>query len=181
MMLDLTRYIREVPDHPEPGILFKDVTSILAHPDAFREAVDWYVGEIKRVDAEVVLVLDARGFLFGAPAAYNLGLPLVAVRKAGKLPPPVLANRYELEYGDPEVLEIRSDADSIAAIEGRRVVVVDDLLATGGTALAAADLAGRAGGSVVALIVLVELGFLDGRSKMAAQFPGCEVVSRIVS
>ena len=105
----------------------------------------------------------------------------MAVRKAGKLPPPVLANRYELEYGDPDVLEIRSDADSIAAIEGRRVAVVDDLLATGGTALAAADLAGRAGGSVVALIVLVELGFLDGRSKIIAQFPGCEVVSRIVS
>ncbi len=181
MMLELTRYIREVPDHPEPGILFKDVTPILAHPDAFRAGVDWYAGEIKRVDAEVVMALDARGFLFGAPAAYSLGLPLVAVRKAGKLPPPVLANRYELEYGDPEVLEIRSDADSIAAIESRRVAVVDDLLATGGTALAAADLAGRAGGSVVALIVLVELGFLDGRSKMAAQFPGCEVVSRILS
>lgn len=181
MMLELTRYIREVPDHPEPGILFKDVTPILAHPDAFRAAVHWYVDEIKRVDAEVVLVLDARGFLFGAPAAYNLGLPLVAVRKAGKLPPPVLANRYELEYGDPEVLEIRSDADSIAAIEGRRVAVIDDLLATGGTALAAADLAGHAGGSVVALIVLVELGFLDGRSKIIAQFPGCEVASRIVS
>ena len=179
-MLNLEDYIREVPDHPEPGILFKDVTPILACPDAFRVAVDWYACEIGRVGVEVVVALDARGFVFGAPAAYKLGLPLVIVRKSGKLPPPVMVTRYELEYGAPEVVEIRSDADAIAVIEGRCVAVVDDLLATGGTALAAADLAGRVGGSVAALVVLVELAFLDGRSKMVAQVPGCEVVSRIV-
>ena len=180
MIVNLEAHIRDVPDHPEPGILFKDVTPILANPDAFRTAVDWYAGAIETVAAEVVVALDARGFLFGAPAAYKLGLPLVAVRKAGKLPPPVTTTRFELEYGDPEVLEIRSDANAIAVIEGKRVAVVDDLLATGGTARAAADLSVRAGGSVVALVVLVELSFLEGRPKMVSQNPGCEVVSRIV-
>ena len=179
-MSELEAYILEVPDHPEPGIRFKDITPILASPEAFRMAVDWYAGAIESCEAEVVMALDARGFLFGAPAAYKLGIPLVAVRKAGKLPPPVASTRFELEYGDPEVMEIRSDAASIAVIEGKRAAVVDDLLATGGTACAAASLAMQAGATVAALVVLVELSFLDGRSRVSAQVPGCEVVSRIV-
>lgn len=180
MMLEMEAYIRDVPDHPEPGIMFKDITPILANPDAFRVAVDWYADAIDAAKADVVMALDARGFLFGAPVAYKLGIPLVAVRKAGKLPPPVASTRFELEYGDPEVMEIRSDADAIAVISGKRVAVLDDLLATGGTACAAAELAGQAGAAVVALVVLVELAFLNGRSSVTAQVPGCEVVSRIV-
>ena len=178
--MKLEDYIRPVKDHPEPGILFRDVTPLLANPDALRAAVDWYASEVVSADAEVVLALDARGFLFGAPVAYKLGLPLTVVRKSGKLPPPVETTSYELEYGDLTVMEMRSDAAAISQLRGKRLAIVDDLLATGGTFIAAAELAERAGAVVVASIALIELSFLEGRAKVVARNPGCKVVSRIV-
>lgn len=191
--MDLSAYIREVPDHPEPGINFKDITPLLANPAAFRAAVDWFTSVValdtrgRRTHhdaslegAEVVVALDARGFLFGAPVAYKLELPLIVVRKSGKLPPPVLSTEYELEYGDATVMEVTSDSDSLARCRCKRVAIVDDLLATGGTFHAAADLVSGIGGIVTAHIALIELSFLDGRSKLESQTPDCSVVSNIV-
>ena len=178
--MDLSAYIREVPDHPEPGILFKDITPLLANVAAFNAAVDWFAAETEAVGADAIVALDARGFLFGAPAAFKLGCPLFIVRKAGKLPPPVTATRYELEYGDATSLAIRSDGDSVAAFSGKRLAIVDDLLATGGTFHAAAELVTRLGGIVAAHISLIELSFLDGRSRLLSQNPDCKVISNIV-
>ena len=180
MSLDLSEYIREVPDHPEPGISFKDITPLLADPAAFREAVDWFASVVDLTGAELVVALDARGFLFGAPVAYKLELPLVVVRKAGKLPPPVMSTEYELEYGEASVMEVTSDSDSLARCDGKRVAVVDDLLATGGTFHAAAELVNGIGGTVTAHIALIELSFLDGRSKLESQTPDCNVASNVV-
>ena len=178
--MDLSEYIREVPDHPEAGIKFKDITPLLSDPAAFREAVDWFASVVDITGAEAVVALDARGFLFGAPVAYKLELPLVVVRKAGKLPPPVMSTEYELEYGDVSGMEVTSDSDSLARCRGKRVAVVDDLLATGGTFHAAAELVNRIGGAVAAHIALIELSFLDGRSKLESQTPDCDVVSNLV-
>ena len=178
--MDLSEYIREVPDHPEPGINFKDITPLLADPVAFRESADWFASVVDQTGAEVVVALDARGFLFGAPVAYKLELPLIVVRKAGKLPPPVMSTEYELEYGDATVMEVTSDSDSLARCRGKRVAIVDDLLATGGTFHAAAELVNMVGGVVSAHIALIELSFLDGRSKLESQTPDCSVVSNVV-
>lgn len=178
--MDLSAFIREVPDHPEPGILFKDITPLLANADAFRAAVDWFATETVAAGADAIVALDARGFIFGAPAAFKLGYPLFIARKAGKLPPPVSSTRYELEYGDTTAIEIRSDDDSIAELSSKRLAIVDDLLATGGTFHAAAELVAPLGGVVVAHISLIELSFLDGRSRLLSQNPGCKVISNIV-
>lgn len=178
--MDLSAYIREVPDHPEPGINFKDITPLLADPSAFREAVDWFASVIDLTGAGAVVALDARGFLFGAPVAYKLELPLIVVRKSGKLPPPVLSTEYELEYGGATVMEVTSDSDSLARCGGKRVAIVDDLLATGGTFHAAAELIKQVGGTVIAHIAFIELSFLDGRSKLSAQTPDCSIISNIV-
>lgn len=177
--MDLRSYIAEVIDHPEPGISFKDITPLLANPQAFEEAVDWYADELASVDAEAVLAVDARGFLFAAPAAYKLGLPLLIARKSGKLPPPVTAAQYEREYGEAPVFEVRADTGSRADVKGKRIAIVDDLLATGGTCRATADLAARIGGVVVAYVVLIELAFLNGRAVLAEHAPDCQIISRI--
>lgn len=150
--------LRDVPDFPTPGILFKDITPLLADADAFAMVVR----ELAAVapDVDVVAGVEARGFLLAGAIAGRLGRGLVPVRKAGKLPPPTLRQAYQLEYGRAEI-EVPS-----TLLAGRRVLLVDDVLATGGTMRAAADLIMRAGGEVVALAVVLELAALNGRDAL---------------
>lgn len=158
--IDLKRYIRDIPDFPKPGIVFKDITPLLADAEAFRVAIDALVAPYRgRVD--LVLGVESRGFIVGAAAAYALGTGIAVVRKPGKLPSRVHSASYALEYGT-DALEIHDDAIG----SGHRVLLVDDLLATGGTASAAIELVERCGGQVVACAFLIELGFLDGRARL---------------
>jgi adenine phosphoribosyltransferase len=158
--LDLKRHIRDVPDFPKPGIVFKDITPLLADAAAFRAAVDALVAPYRgRVDT--VLGIESRGFIVGSAAAYALGTGIAVVRKPGKLPYRTHRADYELEYGT-DGLEIHRDAVG----SGHRVLLVDDLLATGGTARAAIELVERCGGRVVACAFLIELGFLHGRARL---------------
>src|SRR5690606_17869400 len=154
----IDRYVRDVPDYPQPGVVFKDITPLLAHPAALAAAVDAIVEPLQGRGIDLVAGLEARGFIFGAPAAVRLGAGFVPLRKAGKLPARTLAESYDLEYGTATV-EMHADA----VTPGSRVLVVDDVLATGGTGRAAVDLIRRAGGTVVEFSVLLELGFLKGR------------------
>ncbi len=160
--LDLIRStIREVPDHPKPGILFYDITPILSAPAAFGACIDVLCDRYAEVRPDRIVGMESRGFLFGCPMADRLGVGFVPIRKPGKLPCEVESVSYELEYGT-DTLEIHKDA-----IEpGQRVLVVDDLLATGGTAKAAVDLVRRLGGEVVSCAFVVELAFLEGRKKL---------------
>jgi adenine phosphoribosyltransferase len=169
-MLDLDALLRsrvlDVPDFPTPGIVFKDISPLLADHIAFAGAVDAIVAHHGRGTVEKVLGIEARGFLIAAPVAYHLGAGFVPVRKPGKLPGEVHEAAYELEYGS-NALQVHRDALE----PGDRVLVVDDVLATGGTAAAAVDLAERAGGIVVGISVLLELSTLSGR----AALPGRDV------
>ena len=153
--------VADVPDFPQPGILFKDLTPLFADPDGFREVVDAIVGYHGRGSFDVVAGIEARGFMIAAGVAYAAGAGVVPIRKAGKLPRAVLSAAYALEYGEA-VLEVHEDA--FAA--GSRVLVVDDVLATGGTAAATIKLIRRLGGDVRALAFLIELEFLNGRAKL---------------
>ena len=166
--MDLTRWIREVPDYPKPGVLFRDITPLLAHPPAFNYVVDMLIEELKEYDADAIGVIDARGFLFGAPVAYALGLPLIPFRKAAKLPPETVGVDFDLEYGTDRI-ELNPKTIS----PGNRIVIVDDVLATGGTAAAAVKLADKVGARVQALAFVIELEALQGR----AALPGVEVRS----
>jgi adenine phosphoribosyltransferase len=159
-MVDLKRHIREIPDFPKPGIVFKDITPLLADAGAFRAAIDALV-EPYRGRVDMVLGIESRGFIVGSAAAYALGTGIAVVRKPGKLPYRTHRADYALEYGT-DGLEIHHDAIG----NGHRVLLVDDLLATGGTAGAAIQLVERCGGRVVACAFLIELGFLDGRSRL---------------
>src|SRR5262249_9176253 len=156
--MDLRKYIRDIPDFPKPGILFKDITPLLAEPAAFQQAItemqQHYRGQ--RVDA--VAAAEARGFLFAAPLALALQKPLIPLRKPGKLPYRTYSLKYELEYGSAE-LQVHIDG----VTQGARVLIVDDLLATGGTMQAGCQLIEKAGGHVVGCAFLVELMFLHGR------------------
>ena len=176
MNIDLKSWVREVPDHPIPGILFKDVTSILAHPPAFTAALDWFTAQVANLEPDTLAAIDARGFVFAAPVAQKLGLPLVLLRKKGKLPPPVVQVEYSLEYADASSMEARSDAIT----EGQRVVIIDDLLATGGTAVAASQLIEKLGGVALAHAFLIELAYLEGRKRIAAHDSKCQVFANIV-
>lgn len=153
--------IREVPDFPEPGIVFKDITPVLADPVAFATIVDLIVVHFGRGNVDKVVGIEARGFILAAPVAYHFGAGLVPVRKKGKLPHETVGEEYALEYG-AATLEIHKDAVK----PGERVLVVDDVLATGGTARAAASLVERIGGNVCGIACLIELGFLEGRKKL---------------
>ena len=157
--MDLKRYIRGIPDFPRPGILFRDITPLLKDPAALREAVDKLAEYCASRRADAIVGVEARGFLFAAPLAYRLGIPLIPVRKGGKLPFETHTVSYALEYGS-DAVEVHTDA--IASQQ--RVVIVDDLLATGGTLAAAASLVKKTGGQVSGLAVLVELTDLKGRS-----------------
>jgi len=162
--------IRDVPDFPKPGIIFKDITPILQAPAAFAEVVDGIAKYASGKNPDVVLGIESRGFILGAPVAMKLGKGFIPVRKVGKLPYQTISCEYSLEYGTSAV-EIHKDAIQ----PGQRVLIVDDLLATGGTAAAAAHLVEELGGKVAGIVFLVELVFLNGRSKLG----GYEVKSFI--
>jgi adenine phosphoribosyltransferase len=157
----LKDHIRDIPDFPKPGVTFKDITPLLAHADAFRFCVDAIADEFAGAGVDVVLGVEARGFIVAAPVAYRFGAGFVPVRKAGKLPWDIEREEYELEYGT-DLLEIHRDA----VAEGQGVLIVDDVLATGGTARATANLVERLGGHVVGLGFIVELAFLHGRERV---------------
>jgi adenine phosphoribosyltransferase len=159
---DLKAYIRDVPDFPRPGVLFRDITPLLLDPEAYRYAIDELTRLIGERAPEAIVGIESRGFLFGAPVAYQLGLPFVPLRKAGKLPSERMSVEFALEYGESQ-LDIHVDA----LTRGQRVVIVDDLLATGGTAEAAVKLVEVLGGRVEALAFLVELAALGGRRRLA--------------
>lgn len=160
--LDLTTLIRDVPDFPTEGILFKDVMPLLADAVAFRETIDRLAAWAGPRAPDVIMGAEARGFIFGGALAYALGCGFVPARKPGKLPWETIESRYELEYGT-DALQIHADA-----IEpGARVIVLDDVLATGGTASAKIDLVRRLGGTVVGALFVIELSFLHGRDKLA--------------
>ncbi|PFG21058.1 adenine phosphoribosyltransferase [Serinibacter salmoneus] len=154
---DIAAYIGDVPDFPKPGVTFKDITPLLSDPEAFGRAVDALVASAPE-DIDVVCGMEARGFIVGAPVALALGARFVPVRKSGKLPRDTVETTYDLEYGT-QTLAVHTDAIS----QGDRVLIVDDVLATGGTVAATADLIHRLGGSLVAVSVLMELAFLEPR------------------
>jgi len=167
-MQDLKATIREIPDWPKKGILFYDLTTLLKNASAFREAVDALIAPFRGREIDLVAGIEARGFIFAPIVAYALRAGFVPVRKPGKLPASTHRATYQLEYGT-DSLEIHQDAIR----PGQRVVIVDDLIATGGTARAVADIVSQMGANVVALAFLVELEFLKGRDKL----PDYEIVS----
>jgi adenine phosphoribosyltransferase len=161
MAMDLARYIRDVPDFPKPGILFKDITPLLAEPRAFQHAIDQLNEHYAKQNIDIVAAAEARGFLLASPLALCLGKPLVPLRKPGKLPYRTHSLQYELEYGSAE---LQMHIDAIAP--GARVLLLDDLLATGGTMEASCRLIDKAGGRVMGCGFLVELTFLGGRQRL---------------
>jgi adenine phosphoribosyltransferase len=160
--VDLRAHIRDIPDFPTPGIVFKDITPLLLHPAALDAAVDGLSAWARPRRVDLVVAAEARGFILGGAVARELGAGFVPARKPGKLPSDVVSAEYVLEYG-VDALEMHADA----LADGARVLLHDDLLATGGTARALADLAERAGAEVVGCAFLVELGFLGGRERLA--------------
>ena len=162
-MIDLASRIRDVPDFPQKGILFKDITTLLKDGPAFKDAIDQMTSRVHDWDVDIVVGMESRGFIFAAPIAYNLGVGFAPVRKLGKLPAETISAEYALEYGS-NTLELHTDAIT----DGQRVLIVDDLLATGGTVGATIDLVERLGGEVVGASFLVELTFLNGRQRLDA-------------
>lgn len=161
-MKKLEEYVRSIPDFPEPGIIFRDVTSVLQDADGLHLAIDTMQNMIKDLDIDVIAGPESRGFIFGTPIAYNLGKPFVLIRKKGKLPCETVSIDYELEYG---TATIEMHKDSIKP--GQKVLIVDDLIATGGTTEAMIKLVESLGGEVVGVVVLMELAGLNGRSRIA--------------
>lgn len=161
--MDLNKFIRDIPDYPQPGILFKDITPLLGDPEAFRAAVGLFIEQHREDNPRVdkVVGIESRGFIFGSAIAYEMGVGFVPVRKLGKLPYKSIAESYALEYGEA-TLEIHEDA----ILPGERILVVDDLLATGGTVVAACKLIERLGGKVAVIGTLIELTFLNGRKAL---------------
>ncbi len=160
-MKKIEEYVRSIPDFPEPGIIFRDVTSILQDAEGLRLAIDLMQEKLDGLDFDVVAGTESRGFIFGMPVAYNLHKPFVLVRKKGKLPCETVSKEYALEYG---TATIEMHKDSIKP--GQRVVLIDDLIATGGTIEAAAQLIEELGGEVVKIVFLMELAGLQGRKKL---------------
>jgi adenine phosphoribosyltransferase len=160
-MLELGPLIRDVPDFPKKGILFKDITTLLKNPSAFKQSIDQLTGLVRALEPQIVIGMESRGFIFAAPIAYLLDAGFVPVRKLGKLPGEVISSEYELEYGT-NTLELHSDAIK----KGDRVLIVDDLLATGGTVSATIELVERLEGKVVGVAFLVELMALKGRDRL---------------
>ncbi len=158
---DLRKLIREVPDFPKPGILFYDITTLLKDPAAFKEVIDRMVEQVRGTAIDIVVGMESRGFIFSAPLAYQLGAGFVPVRKLGKLPAETIEVEYALEYGTA-TLEIHRDAIQ----PGQRVLIVDDLLATGGTVMGTIELVQRLGGEVAGLAFMVELSALHGRERL---------------
>lgn len=169
-MENLRKLIREVPDFPKPGINFYDITTLLKDSEGLKQTIDALIEQIKGQEIDTVIGVESRGFIFAAPLAYQLGAGFVPVRKPKKLPAEKVSVSYDLEYGQ-DTLEMHKDAVG----EGHRVLIVDDLLATGGTARAVVDLVEGLGGKIVGLSFVIELGFLKGREK----FNGYDVRSLI--
>lgn len=159
--MNLAKYIRDIPDFPKPGILFKDITPLLSDPAAFQAAIDLFTDQFRQRPIDAIAAAEARGFLFAAPLALTMKKPLIPLRKPGKLPYRTHSLQYDLEYGSAE-LQIHVDG----LTPGARVLMIDDLLATGGTLAAACQLVEKAGGRVVCCAVLLELLFLKGREKL---------------
>ena len=170
-MKKLEDYVVTIPDFPEPGIMFRDITSVIQDPDGLKLAVDGLADLVKDLDFDLVIGPESRGFIFGVPVAYLLGKGFIPVRKKGKLPRETVSQKYDLEYGQAEV-EIHKDAVK----PGQKVVIVDDLIATGGSAEAAAKLVEQLGGQVVRMVFVMELAGLEGRKKLE----GYDVESLIV-
>ncbi len=160
-MKKLEDYVRSIPDFPEEGIIFRDITTVLQDADGFHLAIDELLKLLEGVDFDVIVGAESRGFIFGAPLAYALHKPFVLVRKKGKLPCETISKEYDLEYGSATI-EMHKDAIR----KGQKAVVVDDLIATGGTIKAAIDLVEELGGEVVKVIFLMELAGLKGREKL---------------
>jgi adenine phosphoribosyltransferase len=153
--------VRDVPDFPKKGIMFKDITPVLSDPSLFRASIDLFLERCRGIEVDKIVGIDARGFVFGSAVAYELGVGFVPIRKRGKLPYRTEIAKYSLEYGEAEV-EMHIDA----VTQGERVVLVDDLLATGGTSAAAAVLIRKAGGQLLEAQFLIELEFLEGRKRL---------------
>ncbi len=169
-MKKMEDYVRAIPDFPEPGIIFRDVTSVLQDPDGLKLAIDSMMELLEGTEIDVIAGTESRGFMFGVPIAYQLGKGFIPVRKKGKLPCETVSAKYDLEYGSAEI-EIHKDAIK----PGQKVVLVDDLIATGGTLAASIQLIEQLGGEVVKVILLMELAGLKGREKLN----GYEVASVI--
>jgi adenine phosphoribosyltransferase len=166
----LAPFVRDVDDYPSPGIVFKDITPLLADPEALAVAVEALAAPFAgRVD--IVAAIEARGFLFAGPVAVALGAGVIPLRKVGKLPWSTMSETYDLEYGEDQ-LEVHLDAVG----HGHRVLVIDDIVATGGTASAAVQLIRRAGGDVVGLAALLEIAELDGRSRLSKAVPELHIL-----
>ena len=170
-MKDLKEYVISIPDFPEPGIIFRDVTSILQDADGLKLAIDSLLEKLEGLEFDVLAGTESRGFIFGMPLAYELGKPFILVRKAGKLPRETVRETYDLEYGSA-TFEMHKDAIK----PGQKVVLIDDLIATGGTMKAAVDLVEQLGGEVVRILFVMELAGLEGRK----QLEGYDVESVIV-
>ncbi len=171
MSKKLEDYVLTIPDFPEPGIMFRDITSVIQDPDGLKLAIDGLTSLVKDLDFDVVIGPESRGFIFGVPVAYLTGKGFIPVRKKGKLPRETVSQKYDLEYGQAEV-EMHKDAIR----PGQKVVIVDDLIATGGSAEAAAKLVEQLGGKVAKMVFVMELAGLEGRKKLA----GYDVESLIV-
>ena len=168
--MDLKDKIRNIQDFPQEGVLFRDITTLLKDAEGMKEAIDQMTAKLEGVDFDLVLGPESRGFIFGMPVAYNMGKGFVPVRKAGKLPAEVVSKEYALEYGTATI-EMHKDAIQ----PGQKVVIVDDLMATGGTAKAIVEMVEEIGAEVAALLFLIELDFLEGRKVL----PGYRIESII--
>ena len=171
MSKKLEEYVVTIPDFPEPGIMFRDITSVIQDPDGLKLAVDGLANLLKDTEFDLIVGPESRGFIFGVPVAYLTGKGFIPVRKKGKLPRQTVSQKYDLEYGQAEV-EMHKDAIQ----PGQKVVIVDDLIATGGSAEAAAKLVEKLGGQIVRMVFVMELAGLEGRKKLA----GYDVQSLIV-
>ena len=163
--MDLKQHIRSIPDFPKPGVLFYDISTLLSHPNAWRTTVERLAGALRPHKPELLIGIESRGFLVAAPLAYELGRGFAMVRKRGKLPGKTVRFTYDLEYGT-DTIEIQEDAIT----NGQRVVVLDDLVATGGTMQATIDLVRQRGGDVVGAACIIELNFLRGRDRIDVPF-----------
>ena len=168
--MDLKDKIRSIENYPQEGVIFRDITTLLKDAEGMKEAIDQMTAKLEGVDFDLVLGPESRGFIFGMPVAYNMGKGFVPVRKAGKLPAEVVSKEYALEYGTATI-EMHKDAIQ----PGQKVVIVDDLMATGGTAKAIVEMVEEMGGEVVAMLFLIELDFLEGRKVL----PGRKIESVI--
>ncbi|NET31246.1 MAG: adenine phosphoribosyltransferase [Cyanothece sp. SIO1E1] len=168
--MDLKALIRDIPDFPKPGILFRDLTTLLQDPEGLRYTLDSMAEKCADLSPDYIVGMESRGFIVGAPLAYKLGAGFIPVRKPGKLPAAVHSVEYELEYGT-DALEVHQDAFAPQS----RVLIVDDLIATGGTAAATAQLVQQTGGTLVGFGFIIELTFLDGRNKL----PNAPIVSLV--